>query len=196
MQARHGWLTALAGLALACGWGCGRFGRVDQGRVIAYDPQSGLVTLILDSNYKEPGKPRYDVLPPVSVRVPADPAAMGPAPQAGGLVELDLRNRQAVIFDAASQSLKAIRLEMLEMAENVGRDDARVARVRFPMVDRTKKAVTLYSARKRQLITFGVPEEYLGLPERTWVAGDEVRYYYKDPGQALRMMNVTKTEVS
>jgi hypothetical protein len=196
MQARRRWMTLAVGLVLAGAWGCGGFGKVNQGRVIAYDPRNGLVTLILDSNYKEPGKPRYDVLPPVTVRVPEDPAAMGPTPLAGGLIELDLQGHQAVIYEAASESLKAIRLETLEVAENVGRNDPRVAGVVFPEVDRAKKVVALYSASKRQLITFAVPEEYLGLPESTWVAGDEVRYYFKDPGQALRMMNVTKTETS
>ena len=196
MQARWSWLEALTLTALAGALGCGGFGKVNQGRVVAWDAEKGLVTLILDSNNREPGKPRYDVLPPVTVRLPEDPAAMGPVPQAGGLIELDIRNRKAVIFEAASQSLKAIPLETLELVENVGRDDPRVARVRFPVVDRAKKVITLYWAKKRQLITFAVPEECLGLPASTWIMGDEVRYYFKDPGQALRMMNVTKTEVS
>jgi len=196
MQAQTRWLTLVAAWAGAWALGCGGFGKVNQGRAIAYDPQNGLVTLILDSNYREPGRPRYDVLPPVTVRAPEDPAAMGPAPQAGGLIELDIGNRRAVIFEAASQSLKAIPLEMVELVENAGRDHPRVARVRFPVVDRVNKVITLYLAKKRQLITFAVPEEYLGLPDSTWVMGDEVRYYFKDPGQALRMMNVTKTEVS
>ncbi|MFB3826910.1 MAG: DUF4881 domain-containing protein [Bryobacteraceae bacterium] len=30
----------------------------------------------------------------------------------------------------------------------------------------------------------------------SWKFGDEVRYYYKDPGQALRLMNVTKTDLT
>lgn len=195
MHARRIWRKALAVLALAGAWGCGGLGKVNQGRVIAYDPQNGLVALILDSSSREPGKPRYDVLPPATVRLPQDPAAMGPVPQAGGLIELDPSNRKAVIFDAASQSLRTVPLEMLELVENVDRDDSRVARLRYPQEDRAKKTITLYSAKTRQLITFAVPEEYLGLPESTWIMGDEVRYYFKDPGQALRMMNVTKTEV-
>jgi len=30
----------------------------------------------------------------------------------------------------------------------------------------------------------------------TWRTGDVVRYYYKTPGQALRLMNVTATDLS
>jgi hypothetical protein len=34
------------------------------------------------------------------------------------------------------------------------------------------------------------------MPADTWRAGDVVRYYYKDPAQALRLMNVTRTDLS
>jgi len=45
------------------------------------------------------------------------------------------------------------------------------------------------------LLTFKPPVEYLSLPEDTWRAGDVVRYYYKDPGKTLRVMNVSKTDL-
>ena len=48
--------------------------------------------------------------------------------------------------------------------------------------------MTIYSRRKKILLTFAVPDEYLALPDDTWKSGDEVRYYYKQPGQALRLM--------
>jgi hypothetical protein len=34
------------------------------------------------------------------------------------------------------------------------------------------------------------------MPDDTWKIGDEVRYYYKDPAQALRLMNVTRTDLN
>jgi hypothetical protein len=34
------------------------------------------------------------------------------------------------------------------------------------------------------------------MPAGTWQAGDVVRYYYKEPGRALRLMNVTRTDLS
>ncbi len=76
--------------------GCGRFGQVNQGRVIQYDREKGLVNFIQDSNYREPGKPRFDVLPAVTVRIPADPGEMGPAPQAGKLLAVDSPRRLLV----------------------------------------------------------------------------------------------------
>jgi hypothetical protein len=196
MRAQTWWLAPWAAGALVCTLGCGGFGRVHQGRVVAYQPEEGLLTVILDSNVKQPGKPRYDVLPPETVRVPRDPNAMGPPPQAGGLLELDLPNRRVVVFDAVSQSLQTIRCEVFEVAEGVGPNDPRVAGLPFPQVDRVRRSVTLYWARQRRLVTFTIPEEYLALPDSAWIWGDEVRYYFKDPGQALRLMNLSKTEIS
>jgi hypothetical protein len=40
-----------------------------------------------------------------------------------------------------------------------------------------------------------VDERYLSLPPDTWKSGDMVRYYYKEEGQALRLMNVSKTKL-
>jgi hypothetical protein len=196
MVARRQWMMLLAAVWLTLLAGCGGFGKVNQGRVVAYDANQGLMTLILDSNYQEPGKPKYDALPPVTVRIPQDPQAMGPAPQAGGLLELNLKAGRILSFDAASQSLAALPLRLVAKREGVSRDDRLVAGVRFPVVDRAGKTVTIYLPKPRQLITFSVPDEYLALPDSAWVVGDEVRYYYKDPGQALRLMNVTKTEIT
>ena len=53
----------------------------------------------------------------------------------------------------------------------------------------------LYDA-ERTLITFRAPDELLSLPADTWRSGDVIRYYYKQPDQALRLMNVTKTDLN
>jgi hypothetical protein len=45
------------------------------------------------------------------------------------------------------------------------------------------------------LITFPVSDELLAMPVETWRSGDVVRYYYKDPAHALRLMNVTQTDL-
>jgi hypothetical protein len=66
---------------------------------------------------------------------------------------------------------------------------------KFPVVDREKKAVTVYSSRQKMLCTFTVPDKYIEYPESTWEAGDEVRLTYRTPGQALRFMNITKTDI-
>lgn len=185
----------LAGLPLAATLGCGTFGKVEQGRVIHYDRAKGVVTLILDSNRSEPRKPRYEVLPPVTVRIPAAPGAMGPAPQAGKLLDLDRGSRKLVVFDSARQSLTTIQYTLLEERAGVAPNDRRLAGMHAPVVDRARQAVSLYLPKERVLLTFSVPPECLALPAETWILGDEIRYYFKDPTQALRMMNVTKTEI-
>jgi hypothetical protein len=188
------WL-AVAPLILA---GCGhvvKFGEVNQGRVVHYDRQAGLVTFIQDSNYRNPTRPRFDVLPPVTVRVPVDPSEMGPAPEAGKLLALDTAGRQLVTYDAGAQRFRTISYTPIEERRRVAPNDSRL-RARLPLIDREKKTITTYEPVARVLLTFSVSDADFNLPEDTWKAGDEIRYYYKQPGQALRMMNVTKTDIT
>ncbi len=170
-------------------------GNVNQGRVVAYDSGRGTVTLISDSNSGDPSDPRYDALPPVVVSVPEDPKQMGAPPVPGKLMRLDSANNQILIFEENTQSLKLITYGLIEKSANVYPDDARVKGRQFPIVDAEKNAITVYSPRRMELVVFSVPAEYFALPRDTWKTGDEVRYYYKNPRQALRMMNVTKTDL-
>lgn len=59
-------------LPLALVLGCGELGKVDQGRVIAYDKEAGTVTLIRDLK-ADPGKPDYSSLPPHIYVLPKAP---------------------------------------------------------------------------------------------------------------------------
>ena len=170
---------ATAAAALACA-GCGKMGKVEQGRVIAYDPQSRQVTLIL-----EPA-----VLPPVTIQAPANPNEMGPAPAAGGLMLLDSKKRRIVIYDRGTQSFRTVQYTLIEERHNVAKSPGP------PLVDRVRKTITLYVPKDRSVITFAASDDLLAMPAGTWRAGDVVRYYYKDPGQALRLMNVTKTDLT
>jgi len=189
-------LVTLATVAALCfPSGCANFGKVDQGRAIAYDKQKRVVTLILDSAPKS-DQPKYDVLPPLAVTLPLDPNETGPAPEAGKLLSLDTKQRTVVFFDQASATVRTVSFVPVEEQNDVSRNDPRVAKAKLPAVDRQKKTVTIYSRRKRLLLTFAVPDEYLALPDDTWKSGDEIRYYYKQPGQALRMMNVSKTDLT
>lgn len=185
---RSALLAALAVLAATCG--CLKFGQVNEGRVIAYDQERGLVTLISDSNFKDPSRPSYDVLPPVTVKAPEDPGEMGPPPVAGKLMSIDTAARRITFFDAASQSFRTVEYQPVEAQSAVPAGGP------FPAVDRQRKMVTLQLPRQKRLLAFTLPEELLALPEDTWSMGDVVRYYYKEPGRALRMMNVTRTDLS
>jgi len=181
--------TTLAGIAAALALtGCGPLGKVEQGRVVGYDPQTRQVTLIPEAAAGARSSP--GVLPAVTIEAPLDPNEMGPAPAAGGLMLLDTKNRRIVIYDRATQAFRTIQYTPVEEFRNVAKGP------RAPVVDRARKTITLYSARDRVLVTFAGSDEMLAMPAGTWRAGDVVRYYYKDPARALRLMNVTATDLA
>jgi hypothetical protein len=187
---------ALLGMAcLLVLMGCGGFGQVNQGRVVEYDPAKGLVTLISEAFGQEASVMKYGVLPPVTIQVPQDPRQMGLAPKAGRLMSVDSQNRKVVVFDPATQSFKSIAFKLIEQRDGLFADDPAVKGAKLPKIDRAQKTITVYSPQQRQLVTFAVLDEYFDLPADTWAMGDEVRYYYKDPHKALRLMNVSSTGV-
>lgn len=188
------WFSILAVLPLALLLGCGELGKVDQGRVIEFNKEKGTVTLIKDMK-ADPQKPEYTELPPHVYEIPKDPGEMGPEPKAGMRMKLDTKNLEIVIFDKASQNFKTIKYTLLDQKEGVARDNPLVKDKKFPIVDREKKTITVYSGRQKIMTTFNVPDEYFAYPDGTWEAGDEVRIYYHQPGKAQRLMNISKTDI-
>jgi hypothetical protein len=185
-------LVAILPVALLLG--CGEQGKVDQGRVIAADKAQKTITIIKDVKH-ELGKPVYDQLPPVVYAIPRDLAEMGPEPKAGKLMKIDPKQKLIVIFDDGSQSFKNIAYVLIDHKEGVGLRDPLVAGKKFPVVDREKKAITVYDKQKRMLTTFSLPEEYFAKPDQTFGFGDEVRIYAKQAGQAVRLMNISETDI-
>jgi hypothetical protein len=194
MAKRSIWLGVMALLPLALALACGELGKVDQGRVIAYDKAKGIVTLIQDKK-AEPGNPDYNTLPPHIYSIPTDPKEMGPEPKAGNRLKLDMDKKVITIYDPETKAFKDIPFKIVAQKTGVGKDDPLVSGKTFPVIDQEKKTITEYSKRQRLLVTFSVPEEYFNLPHNTWEAGDEVRIYYKEPGKALRLMNITRTDI-
>lgn len=174
--------------------GCGELGQVDQGRVVAFDKEKRLVTLIQDKK-AEPGNPDYNTLPPHTYVLPTDPMETGPLPKAGLRMKLDLDKKIITIFDPQIQDFKDVPIQIVEKRTGVGRNDPLVAGKNLPIVDKQAKTVTMYSARQRLYVVASIPEEYLDWPPETWEGGDEVRIYYKEPGKALRFMNITRTDI-
>jgi hypothetical protein len=175
--------------------GCGSSGQVNQGRVVAYDAAKGLITLISEAHGQEARAMPCGVLPPVTIQVPSDPSQMGPAPKAGRLISVDRPNRKVVVYDPETQSFKSIAVNFVAHRDGVLPDDPAVKRTGLPKIDRERKTITVYAPESRQLVTFTVGDEYFGLPAETWEMGDVVRYYYKDPHKALRLMNVTRAGI-
>ena len=158
------------------------------------------MTIIRDEK-ADPQNPDYSHLPPMAYSLPTDPAEMGPEPKVGLRMKLDTKTRQIIIFDTASQNFKSITYTLIEEKDNVAKDDPLVFNKaenkakKFPSVDREKKTISIYSGRQKIFITFSLPDEYFALPDNTWDAGDEVRMTFKEPGKALRFMNISKTDI-
>ena len=194
MAKRSIWLMVMALLPLALVLGCGELGKVDQGRVIAFNKAKGAVTLIQDKK-AEPGKPDYNTLPPHIYLVPQDPDEMGPEPKAGLRMKLDMDKKVITIYDPETKWFKDISFEIVEQKTGIAKDNPLVAGKKLPAVDKEKKTLTIYSGRQKLYAVVSLPEEYLDRPISTWDAGDDVRIYYKEPGKALRLMNISKTDI-
>ena len=186
-------VATLAATLLLGGFGCGEQGKVDQGRVIAFDKDKETVTIIEDVKH-DAANPDYSGAPK-TFSLPQDPAERGEDPKPGLRMKLDTKTREIVIYDPASKAMKKITYTLIDQKENVGKNSPLVVEKKFPIVDKDKKAITVYSGRQKLLTTFSLPDEYFALPDDTWEAGDEVRVYYKEPGKALRFMNITRTDI-
>ncbi len=196
MGKKVSWWALVASLAATLvlgGLGCGELGKVDQGRVIAFDKEKETVTFINDVKH-DPANPDYSGAP-TTFALPKDPMDRGEDPKAGKRMKLDAKTREIIIYDTGTQSLKKITYTLIDQKEGVAKDDPLVKGKKFPLVEKDKKAITIYSGRQKLLTTFSLPEEYFALPDNTWEAGDEVRVYYKEPGKALRFMNITRTDI-
>jgi hypothetical protein len=193
MGKKLNWLTLFLILPIALALGCGEMGKVEQGRVIAFDKAKETVTFIVDTKH-DTANPEYDGAP-LTFALPKDPMERGEDPKFGMRMKLDTKTREIIIYDPASKGMKKINYTLIDQKENVAKDSPLVAGKKFPLVDKEKKAITVYSGRQKLLVTFSVPEEYLALPDATWEAGDEVRIYYKEPGKAARFMNISKTDI-
>ena len=186
-------VACLAATLVLGGFGCGELGKVDQGRVVAFDKEKATVTIIEDIKH-DPANPDYSGAPK-TFSLPKDPGERGEDPKPGLRMKLDTTNREIVIYDPASKSMKHITYTLIDQKENVGKNSPLVVAKQFPIVEKSKKAITVYSGRQKLLVTFSVPDEYLALPDYTWEAGDEVRIYYKEPGKIARFMNITRTDI-
>lgn len=200
MTRKRSWMTVLAALPLLFLFGCSEYGKVDQGRVVAFDAAKRTFVMIRDKA-NDAQNPDYTFLPPLTYTLPTDPNETGPEPKAGGRMKLDTKKNQITIFDPKAQNFKTIDYTLIDLQENIDKEhplvfDKEAGKAKkFPAVDKAKKTITIYSGRQKMLCAFSLPDEYLDLPEATWDAGDEVRVYYKDDGKALRFMNISKTNI-
>ncbi len=173
-------LLLVALVAVLAASGCAVNGQVEQGRVIAYDKQAKIVTLLTEENSTTP----------LTVKTPVDSEEMGQLPAAGKLMSVDTKAQQLVFFDATSGAPRTIPYSLIKERHNVAKAPTTAA------VDRNAKTISVYLAKEKTVISFAATDDLLALPADTWRFGDVVRYYYQDPHQAVRMMNVTKTDLN
>ena len=170
--------------------------KIDQGRVIAFDKTKGTLTLIRDKN-NDSHFPDYSQLPPITYNLPDDFLGKKEELKAGLRMKLKTDNNQIIIYDPVTQNFKTIEYSLIDKKEGIFFDNPLVYDIEnrkpkeFPIIDRERKMITVYSRRQRILTTFTLPDKYFNLPEYTWNAGDEVRIYFKER-KALRLINTTK----
>ena len=187
-------------LVLALGVGLGllgacEFGKVEQGRCVAFDADAKKMTLVLDVNHDQ-RNPHYSG-GVVDYLLPDDPNEIGPLPVPGGRVMFDLEKGLVLLFNPETRAIEELAVEFVDKQMNVRPTDAAVKGRKFPVIDTEKQTVTEYSRRLESLVTFKVPSDKLHLPPDTWEAGDEIRLYYKENNkhQAQRVMNITRTNI-
>ena len=66
-------------------------------------------------------QPKYDVLPPVKVKLPVDPNEIGPLPDAGKLLSFDTKQRTVVFFDPVSATIKTVSYLPVNEQDDVSR---------------------------------------------------------------------------
>lgn len=180
-------------VALSFGLTACDFGQVDQGRCVDFDTKAQVMTMIQDVKHDQQN-PEYSG-GAVTFKLPVDPKEMGPMPTAGGRLKLDIEKSIVVIYNNKTKAIQNIAVKMLDVQRNIGANHPMVKGKTFPVIDKEKNTITEYSARQKVLCTFQVTPEEMAFPPATWEAGNEMRVYFKQPGVALRVMNITKTNI-
>lgn len=184
-------LVAALSVGLAA---CEFNGGVEQGRCVAYEPNK-TVTLVEDTSLDQ-HNPHYSGKV-FTYKIPTDARDMGPAPEAGDLLQLDPEKGNLLWFDPSTGTVQTMEVKYTNVLKNVTPRSAQVKGKTFPIIDKENRTITVYSPRLEELVTFQVNEDQINLPENTWKAGDEVRVAYRRDmkDQAIRIMNVSKTSI-
>ena len=183
-------LLAALSFALAA---CDYDGGVEQGRAVAYERGKD-VTLVLDTSTVR-NKPLYNGKA-VVYKLPADAMDMGAEPTCGGLLAVNPEKKVVSVYDAAGKAVRELPVDFTDVQKDIGARHPVVAGKTFPMIDKEKQTVTVYAPTLRSLVTFN-PGAAISMPADTWKFGDEARVAFSntEKAQALRFMNITKTNI-
>ncbi len=167
------------------------------GRVVAYDKDAKKVTFIADAlNWSNPKRPEFTVLPAKEFVLAADPGDM--APKAGGRLRIDFDKKEIIIYNPQTKTIDAFAVEVVSKTDNVEPDNALVfadgKKKAFPVVDKAKSEVTIYSPRQKNVCTIKVPAKYMELPAAVWDNGNDVKITYTEEGKATEFVNLSKAK--
>lgn len=174
---------------------CNFEGGVEQGRCVAFNPEAKTITIVVDVTHDQ-FNPHYSG-GAHTYKLPAVPGEMGPAPVVGGRLMIDLAKNTVLIYDNNAKAAREIPVQFVDVEKNIQPKHPKVAGKTFPVVDKEQQTVTVYSSRLSALITFKVPASEIDLPVYAWTAGSEMRIAFRtsDKDQAIRIMNVSKTNI-
>lgn len=175
--------------------GCNFDGGVEQGRCVAFDATAKTLTIVVDVTHDQ-FNPHYSG-GTHTFKLPVESKDMGPSPSVGGRLMIDLVKNTVLIYDQKTNSVRELAVQFTDVEKNVGSDHPKVKGKTFPIIDKDQQTVTVYSGRQKSLITFKIPAEAQDYPAYVWTAGDEMRIAYRnaDKAQAMRIMNVSKTNI-
>ncbi|MDD4701340.1 MAG: DUF4881 domain-containing protein [Desulfovibrio sp.] len=174
---------------------CNFEGGVEQGRCIAFNPEAKTMTIVVDVTHDQ-FNPHYSG-GTHTYKLPTKPGEMGPPPDVGGRLMVDLAKNTVLIYDADTKTIREVPVQFVDVEKNIRPKHPKVAGKTFPVIDKEQQTVTVYSGRLSALITFKVPAADIDLPPYTWAAGSEMRIAFRnsDKDQAIRIMNVSKTNI-
>ncbi|MFQ3573225.1 MAG: DUF4881 domain-containing protein [Thermodesulfovibrionales bacterium] len=173
---------------------------VIQGRVLEYDPQTMIVTIIKDKN-ADAIRPDYNTLPPEQFILPKDVIQKGFEPTDGYRMKLDADKNNITLYNPETKAFEHIDIVVIDKKTNIQRDDNLVYDIKkqefrmFPIINKDQNTVTLYSVRQKIYITFKVDKKHIDLPAKAWRAGDDIKISYKDDKKVTKFTNITKSDL-
>lgn len=166
------------------------------GRVVAYDKAEKKVTFIEDKlGWSNPKRPEFTVLPAKEVVLPEDPGDM--MPKAGGRLRVDYEKKEIIIYNDKTGAIDTFGIELVNRTDNVEPDNALVSEdgkpKRFPVVDKAKSEITIYSRRQKNVCTIKVPEKYMELADAVWDDGHNIKLTM-DGDKVTQFTNLSKAK--
>ena len=142
MRMRNVILTLV--LALSLGLTACEFGQVEQGRCVAFNPETKTLLVVLDVNHDQLN-PHYSG-GIHEYTLPADPSEIGPLPVPGGRVMFDLEKSTVTIFNPETKALEVLNVNFTDVEKGIKRTHPKVHGKTFPIIDKDKMSVTLCTA--------------------------------------------------